>query len=618
MNLKKYIKKVELLRTCVNLNDCLVSYKIDGIRCALYIDVLNNVYEVNIKNWKQTKIGIYKNNKNNIRNVGVNNMLLLDCEKYKNKYYVFDLLNDSTEIKTRLIKCKKIISNISNNNIHIKSFYEYENISTMLLDNPKYKYDGLIFINKKTNISYKWKNNYTLDIYAIVNKECIYSNNGKKLFNEYESYYPISYKLDKFGKKKLVYVDMIDGRCSIKKDVINAITFTTNENIKIEDIDKKIIEIDIKYPYNIIKIRNDRKSPNTINEIKNIIYTNDNNIMDFLNIRSDYYDISNLDKNKNLQLKKIISKNKKDIINNYYGNVLDICSGRCQDLYRIIISKKIKKITLFDIDKFSYKIGCDIRKKIHSHTTKKIKIICDDINDYDFHYNIYDTISCHYGIHYLDNCAFTKIIPSLKIGGQFIITFLDGNKLLSLLKKKNVSYYENIYNDIYLDNGIVFSITESNLFTHDKTIFLKPTSYEIFIPSIGIWMYEKFITTDSIINKMNSYGLTLLSKINNNISDLKDVDIFEKDNIEFLNLYETFIFKKTKTTFPFIKYEYNIFSMGYDVFNNILEYLENIEFLICKEVSNEFNNIIKLFLKEDRNDKYIYDYEIYSDDGYNS
>jgi hypothetical protein len=564
---------------------------------------------------EKKKIGIYKNNKNNKKDI---EMFLLDCEKYKNKYYVFDLLNDSSEIKTRLRKCKQIISNISNNNIHIKSFYEYENISTMLLDNPKYKYDGLIFINKKTNISYKWKKKYTFDIYAIVNKECVYSRNGKRLFNEYESYYPMSYKLDKFGKKKLVYVDMIDGRCSIKKDVINAITFTTNTNIKIEDIDRKIIEIDIKYPYNIIKIRNDRKSPNKKDEIKNIIYISYNNIMDFLNIRSDYYDISNLDKNKNLQLKKIISKNKKNIINNYYGSVLDICSGRCQDLYRIILSKKIKKITLFDIDQFSYKIGYDIRKKIHSYTTKKIKLICDDINDYDFHYNIYDTISCHYGIHYLENNTFTKIIPSLKMGGQFIITFLNGDKLLSLFKKKNGSYTTNTCDDIHLDNGIVFSIKESYLLTHDKNIFLNPTSYEIFIPSIGIWLYEKFITTDLIINKMNSYGLTLVSKINKNIINLKDIGIFEKDNIEFLNLYETFILKKTKTTFPFIKYEKNIFSMGYDVFNNMLEYLENIEFLICKEVSKEFNNITTLFLKEERNEKYIYDYEIFSDDGYNS
>ena len=149
---KKYIKKVEVLRACINLSDCLVSYKIDGVRCALFITEINEVYEINVKNWKRNKIGTYKNNKNN-KNI------LLDCEKYKNKYYVFDLLNNDEVIEKRLHQCKKIISNILNKNIYLKSFYKYENISRMLLDNPKYKYNGLIFINKKTNISYKWKKN---------------------------------------------------------------------------------------------------------------------------------------------------------------------------------------------------------------------------------------------------------------------------------------------------------------------------------------------------------------------------------------------------------------------------------------------------------------------------
>jgi hypothetical protein len=609
MNFKKYIKKVELLRTFVNLNDCLVSYKIDGIRCPLYIDINCNVYEVNIKNWEKTKIGNYKNN------VKISESILLDCEKYKNKYYVFDLLNNNEKIKKRLIKCKKIISSISINNIHMKSFYEYENISIMLIDNPKYKYDGLIFINKKTNISYKWKNEYTFDIYAIVNKECVYSNNGKKLHCEYESYYPISCKLDKYGKKKLVYVNLIDGMTSMKMDVKNVITFSTNTNIKIKNINKKIIEIETYYPYNIIKIREDRNSPNTINEIRNIIYTSDNNILDFLNIKSDYYNISNLNKNENIQLKKIITKKKKNIINNYYGSVLDICSGRCQDLYRLISSKKIKKITLFDIDKYSYKIGCEITKGIHSHTTKKIKLICNDVNEYEFGKNIYDTISCHYGIHYLKQQTFTKIIPSLKIGGKFIITFLDGDKLLSLFKKKNKHNSDYIYETIYMSNGIVFAITENDLLTLDKSVVLKPMFYNVFIPSIGIWMHEKIITTDCLINNMKSYGLTLVSRFDDSMSDF---GIFEKDNIEFLNLYKTFVFKKTKITFPFIKTKLDILTMGYDVFSNILEYLENIEICICHQVSNEFNNIINIFLKQEININYIYDYEIHSDDGYDS
>ena len=316
---------------------------------------------------------------------------------------------------------------------------------------------------------------------------------------------------------------------------------------------------------------------------------------------------------------------------------------------KAIVKSGIIDITLFDIDKFSYNLGKGIKNSIATYSNKRIKLVNENINESSCHdinkvfYNKkYDTISCHFGIHYINEVSYTKILASLKMGGKFIITFLNGDKLFSLFKKKYVdlniydrndnkiymhNHNNNIYNDdIKFNNGIIISITEKDLNTNDEEVILNPTSYEIFIPSIGIWMNEKIIMSSYLINLMSNYGLEKINKIENENIIRNIIPVISKDNIDFLNLYDTYIFeKKHKNIYPFMKKNihspYGINMICTDVFYNILECLENIEIRICCQVSKTFKKRCDNFLKLELNYKYIYDYQSNSDDydsGYNS
>lgn len=144
-----------------------LSYKLDGIRKLLYIKRNNKSFTLNSKSEKENIILPGKTTE-------ILDGSVLDCEYYKGKYYVFDILSYKHEDTTkenfsdRYVKYKDVVKILDSKKVFSKIFYKpeksiYETFSILesMRKNYPLKTDGLIFtpdVFYHSNIkTLKWK-----------------------------------------------------------------------------------------------------------------------------------------------------------------------------------------------------------------------------------------------------------------------------------------------------------------------------------------------------------------------------------------------------------------------------------------------------------------------------
>jgi len=160
----------------------------------------------------------------------------------------------------------------------------------------------------------------------------------------------------------------------------------------------------------------------------------------------------------------------------------------------------------------------------------------------------FDMVSIQFAFHYffknletLDNCL-NNISKSLKPGGKFIGTCLDGKKLFERLTLTNIIGVPDLWNIEKKYEQIAFP-------DNDKCLGYKVS---IFNESIGISIEEYLVNFDYLIEKAKTYDLELVeinsfSKLFDKLSSKKDYGSMNKmtsDLKEYSFLNNAFVFKK--------------------------------------------------------------------------
>jgi hypothetical protein len=553
-----------------------------------------------------------------------------DCSEL---YYVFDIIkycNIDTykySFDDRLVYINKIIDKytfLKNKtftyvqdliiaNISLKDFYlkNYELIKM----NQNYETDGLIIFNRNSNYNetkyYKWKPVSTIDFYlkkcpdTILGIEPYINKKNKILYILFSGVNDKDF-IDLNLKKNKCYYDILCNKKFNKKYF--PIQFMPSDNpwaylfwYDTDDLDDKIVELTYDKEWKFVKIRDDRKNDmerktyygnyfkyaefiwfNLQNKLKlnDMVYTT----IPENNINQKYFKICNNDnyaalrKFNNFVKSKLIELNSNTLSRD---NVIDICSGRGQDLQKYI-KCKFKNIFMFDNDIDSISEIITRKHKYSKQTSKdlsrenkrenKRETLRDPLftfpNIYAKHLNLLDIPSnnitsikdlikianvdkvkmvvCNFALHYLiynktklNN--FIKLLHSvLDIGGIFIFTTFDGKKIFDLLT--NNDKYERIINGkkIYSIkkkytsdefNGLGHKIEVLLPFSNDEYY----TEYLLNIDLVKSAFHKKGINLmieSSFMNYMESFNLEKKYFYDK----LKDIDK------EYIDLHKFYIF----------------------------------------------------------------------------
>ncbi len=271
----------------------------------------------------------------------------------------------------------------------------------------------------------------------------------------------------------------------------------------------------------------------------------------------------------------------KSVENKPKNRLLDLSSGQGGDMMKWIDSNNINEVIGIDISKNDIETAKSRYKNYKGGNNVSIEYIWGDSSKLMFpNYELglsstsknmlkkyipskfsFDVISLQFSLHYFfkDSDLFLNLLnnisSNLKIGGYFIGTCFDGNKINTLLKDNN----EHVE---YLNDKILFKIEKQ--YNNDNLIFNKSKGnfglpIDVFIESIGKSITEYLVNFDFFENILTKkmgfkkiyiknfkdfyklYGKKLSAE-EKNLSYLNNAFIFEKvsdvdiDNIKLINI----------------------------------------------------------------------------------
>lgn len=363
---------------------------------------------------------------------------LIDCEKVKETYYAFDILNycyfkiDRKDLKIRYEHLKRLVSNTKlEQELKLKQMQmQYEKIVNVVKkvysNNYNYNIDGIIFTPIHTGYKdkslpvLKWKpiKDLTIDFLVKVGKEVeLYcKDNGPKLFEKL----PLS-------------------------------TFSKKER---DEMHNKIVELSFDKKWKFYRIREDKTKEYQTNpeftgpnycgvcqSTKNLI----NNPLDLNNLNKNVY-YKNIQNSHMTKMKKYNNRIKSFIINKYVNSgarVLDIAGGRGGDLMKYE-KKGVGEVLLLNIDEGGLAEAKRRFPKMNFRTQlgnarEKLKIE-----------GRFEVVSIQFAIHYMLgskktwNNFYKNIDDVLEKGGIFMCSFLDGQSVYEVLDKNGeVDYLGN-------------------------------------------------------------------------------------------------------------------------------------------------------------------------------
>ena len=424
-----------------------VTDKADGIR---YLLVTNKEYDVFVIGRSMECIYMGKGNYCKRRSV-------IDGELVKDTFYAFDCLiyggEDVREKKLteRLEKAGEVINSLkpkASGNVNAKifkyetkKFYEFKSAEDVWNKRKKLKYelDGLIFtpINKPyyNNEIYKWKPDNTIDF--LIRKTEIRNSNDERWILHIAGFD----RRNEYGHFGFKGYDG-NGNFIVKRGVQHKLNIPIKHQYAIvsKDVSKRYMDntvIEFKFERNKwvpIQSREDKRFANRILAV--------NDAWDSI---KKPIEIEDFGKQKQIFCgRKFHNRIKEQLIQEYMKkkNVINIGSGA---------GGNIKK---YNRQEVSQVVGVNIVNVEYDHNKRRMRFYKAGNEMYNIKEVIknnklkkFDVVNCQFAIHYffknekmLEN--FVKNIKSvLKKDGLLVATFLDGNKVDTLIGKEKV--YEN-------------------------------------------------------------------------------------------------------------------------------------------------------------------------------
>lgn len=447
-----------------------VTEKADGDRKLLYIGQGGNALLISRpkdKILQHSHIGVFPEFENSIFDgeyiEKTNTIYLFDTLVYKSKNmrdYPLDIrlerlyklkivespkLNINLEIKTFYMAVGDIIQKIENGikteEIPDKTIYSISGDIWKNKNKFPYDLDGLIYtpINKPyfNKSIFKWKESNTIDFYV----EFI-SKTTWKLFvsglNDKNEYTHIPFEGTKsdgkirLRKEKSSETELIDnliwGSDSPLKEGVIEVSKALAAKFKTDTI------IEFKYyggKFLPIKTRVDKKNANNIRAVNDAWISMTNALTMSILQKGIYKSCIRAFHNaiKNDLIKKM----------SHSKHILDIGSGAGGDINKYV-DAQVKSLVGIDIVDVEYK---------HPKYMKFYKVDTElyDIANLLKHTNVtkFDTINCHFAMHYFFKSEETfdnfikNINNTIKKGGSFVTTFMDGSKVNNLLNSNGVT-----------------------------------------------------------------------------------------------------------------------------------------------------------------------------------
>ena len=445
-----------------------------------------------------------------------------------------------------IIKIENGVKNgiIENSNVYKISETIWKNKATF-----PYALDGLIFtpINAKyynTNI-FKWKESNTIDFYVSQLSETVWqlyiaglSDNNEYIHIPFEGINKDGlFKLRKGQTFETIKNEIWFSDSELKTGVIN-ISKATSKKFKNNSV------VEFKYyggKFIPIRSRSDKSFANNIRAI-NDAWDSITSSLTISVIKNGVYK-SCIRQYHNSIKKYIITKFSSE------KNVLDIGSGAGGDIMKYINSKtkKLVGIDIVDVEyshpnfMHFYKVETELYNI--KNTIKDLKI------------NSFDTINCHFALHYFfkSNATLSNFIKNIneniKSGGIFIATCMDGRKINALLnnnsivkgKTLNAKYNENTIFKIKKNYKDVSNIDTLDIVNQKIEVKLAGTKYFKQVSSIEYLVnIEKFVHIMKE-NKLKHIQTTSFSELCKKFPyECQSMNPIEKQ-FSFLNSYMVFI-----------------------------------------------------------------------------
>lgn len=492
------------------INKFYLTDKADGIRTILFIDdqtisLFNTEYKV-----------IDSNSKFKLQET------IFECEFVNDKFYIFDILQYNGDPVTHLKfneryqllqTFKEILINLNYEFIEVKDFTKLtlENypdvITKCYMASKPYHVDGIIFTSEgekyiKTKF-YKWKDfrNMTIDFYT---KKCpaellgVSPYNKKKGHELYILFSGIKHtEYIQFGLTKIKhYNTLFQFDKSLKyfpvqfspsdKPLAHIYyhkldnNLDSSDNDRILDLDGKVIELRYDNQWQFVRVREDRTHDITQKNyygnhfrVAELIWRNYSNPLTLDHLCSSiddlskefYFKVNNSKdhlavRNFNNMVKDQIFLRLEDSGLSRSGVVIDLCSGKGQDLIKYASMKSINKVLFIDNNENNL---CEIiaRKYGKFFNNGKFDPMEIFIQNLDLSQNaesIYSAIRqnnssidktmiklvvCNFAIHYFvkdikSMMNFVNLIDLIMpANSRFIVTYMDGLKVANLLAKSN-------------------------------------------------------------------------------------------------------------------------------------------------------------------------------------
>ena len=558
-----------------NIQNFYISNKADGIRTIL---IISNGTMVAVNN----KITKYE---------GCNGDAILDAEYIDGKYYVFDAIAHGKSVideptHKRLLIVDDIIKNSMCDLIVKKKFVlltrdfgnEIRDMYAYMKDLP-YENDGIIFTPKNGGYFatiWKYKPVKTIDLlvkkspfsdelwlFCGINRKTFISLN-MILVNGYEKIFPNLHGLPYFpiqfspSYAEFAYVWKYPDDCKVdKSEIVNNVCEFTWE-------DKMIFT----------KVRTDKADDVKANKyFGNSLYIAEYTlgamidpltVEELCNPRKDGMGYFAADTPETYRtVINYNSRAKNSLISNYknYGFVIDLASGRGQDMFRLN-DIGIKHGLFIDIDgnalselitrKHNMKKGASLSMKVSTHMTdlsQPVKKVLSGI--FTHHEKKADACMMNFAIHYLCGSAatienFAKILRELLLpGGSFHFTSFDGEKIYKLLEQNGGSWI--VHSGASIKYGIKKLYKSQELEPFGQPI-------DVVLPfKQGEYTTEYLVNFDAIINIFATQGILLVKK--GNFADFSGSEPFtsllakmDKDERIYMGLhgYCTFTFGEAK------------------------------------------------------------------------
>lgn len=522
-----------------------LTLKLNGIRMLL-ISYNNKIYFISTK-MEIKYTGMQTKSKT----------FLLDCELFKGKYYVFDIIhfneNDVSNdvFSKRNASMKEVIK--ENPELVIKEYIVTENL-----------YETFISTYKK----YFSCNNENLDGIILLPTNKNY-NQAVPLKWKPESQNTIDFRIKKIDNCKWeLYCGDINNK-EILFPNYQTTTVTAEEDNLYQD--NSIAEFrfsKMEEKFMVVKPRNDKSKPNFINiaqdNFKTII-----NPFEFENFknngRNSRVTLFNARRFNNYIKSNIIKKYSKKAY-----TLLDLACGKGGDLYKWIDSN-ITYVKGYDLDLESINEA----KSRYNHSIKdesmtknyifrfeqadlgntilkpKLKELISETNGPEYLCDKFDIVSSFFAIHYFFKNEKTlmyfisNIIGNIKEYGYFMMTTFSDSRL----KELN-----------YTVDTDTFKIKNVNGNANDNTIFGKTINVWIKDSVLDKEREEYIVPFDYLVAKLNEYGIELVETGNfvDYYSDWKSKRNFLNETEKllcFLNIYAVFVKKNKSKAIDLSKYE---------------------------------------------------------------